>query len=199
MAAKDKDKTTTGATKNGDGLGIPWRIGAWAVAVLFLLAITVGNQVSAGVNWTLRDFVFAGVLLFGSLGVYEIAARTTCDVVYRAGVGVAILGALLLTWCNAAVGITDSVAEVAYLGVPGVGFVGAVLARFRPEGMAQALFGTAAAQALITVIALVGGMVPAHNTTVEILGINGGFVALFVGSAWLFQNAARSGLERGTA
>ena len=96
-------------------------------------------------------------------------------------------------------GITDSVADVAFLGVPAVGLVGAVLARLRPKGMAKALVATAVAQALITLIALVGGMIPAYNTTVEILGVNGVFVALWVGSAWLFREAAGPGLERETA
>ncbi len=199
MAAKDKEKTTTGNAKNDGGPGIPWRIGAWAVAVLFLLANAVGNQVSAEVNWTASDFVFAGVLLFGSLGVYEIAVRTTRNVVYRTGVGMALVGALLLTWINAAVGITDSVADLAYLGVPVVGLVGAFLARFRPKGMAQALVATAVAQALNTVIALAAGMVPEYNTTYEIVGLSGIFVVLFVGSAWLFWKAAHSELEQGTA
>lgn len=167
--------------------------------MLFLLANAVGNQVSAEVNWTASDFVFAGVLLFGSLGVYEIAVRTTRNVVYRTGVGMALVGALLLTWINAAVGITDSVADLAYLGVPVVGLVGAFLARFRPKGMAQALVATAVAQALNTVIALAAGMVPEYNTTYEIVSLSGIFVVLFVGSAWLFWKAAHSELERGTA
>jgi hypothetical protein len=199
MTAKDKGKTTTGNAKNDRKPGIPWRIGAWGAAVLFLLANVVGNQISPDVNWTAGDFVFAGVLLFGALGVYEIAVRTTRNAVYRTGVGMAIMGTLLLIWINAAVGITDSVADVVYLGVPVVGLVGGVLGRFRPEGMAKALFATAVAQVLITVIALVGGMVPAYNTTVEILGINGIFVGLWVGSAWLFREAGGPGLERETA
>lgn len=192
-----KDKKTVGDAK--DGSGIPWRIGAWAAAVLFLLANVVGNQISPDVNWTAFDFVFAGVLLFGSLGIYEIAVRTTRNVVYRTGVGMALVGALLLTWINAAVGITDSVADLAYLGVPVVGLVGAFLARFRPKGMAQALVATAVVQVLITVIALAAGMVPEYNTTYEIVSLNGIFVVLFVGSAWLFWEAADSELERGTA
>jgi len=49
------------------------------------------------------------------------------------------------------------------------------------------LFATALAQALVAVIALVGRM---RNGPLEIVTINGFFVALFVGSAVLFRKAA---------
>ncbi len=190
-----KDKKTTGAGNTEEPFAIPWRIAAWAAAGIFLLAMIVGNRMSAGVYWTLSDFIFAGVLLFGSLSVYELAVRTTSAPLYRAGVGLAIAGALLLVWSNAAVGLTDSVADLAYLGVPVVGIIGAFLARFRPDGMARAMLATALAQALVGPIALVSGIVPAHNSVFEILGVTAFFVALFVGSAWLFRKAARRGVD----
>ena len=58
--------------------------------------------------------------------------------------------------------------------------------------MARALFATALAQALVAVIALIAGKHQAAVSSVsELLGLNGFFVALFLGSAWLFRNAAR--------
>ncbi|MGI9175355.1 MAG: hypothetical protein ACR2GR_08575, partial [Rhodothermales bacterium] len=77
-----------------------------------------------------------------------------------------------------------------FLGVPTVGIIGAIIARFQPRGMARAMFAMALAQALVAVIALIAGIVPAYNSAFEILGITGFFVALFVGSAWLFRKAA---------
>jgi hypothetical protein len=60
-----------------------------------------------------------------------------------------------------------------------------------PDGMARALFATALAQASVAVIALIAGMCQyPGGSAVEILGLNGFFVALFVGSA-LFRYAAR--------
>jgi hypothetical protein len=45
---------------------------------------------------------------------------------------------------------------------------------------------------LVAVIALIAGMQHAKISSVsEILGLNGLFVALFLGSAWLFRHAAR--------
>ena len=68
---------------------------------------------------------------------------------------------------------------------------GAIIARFQPPGMARALFATALAQALVAVIALIFGLGSPWSPPVEILALNGFFVALFVGSALLFRYAGR--------
>lgn len=176
-----------GNAQNGGGRhGSRWRIAAWSAAALVLLIPLV-----AGAPWTVSDFVFAGVLLFGSLGAYELAARMTGNTAYRAGAGVAIAAAFLLVWINAAVGITDSDADAMYLVVLAIGIVGAFVARLRPDGMARAMLATALATASVGVIALIAGIVPAYNSAFEILGLTGFFVALFVGSALLFRQAAR--------
>jgi hypothetical protein len=143
------------------------------------------------VNWTVSDFVFAGALLFGALGAYELTMRTTGNTAYRAAVGVALAAAVLLLWANGAVGITDSAADAIYAGVPVIGIVGAIVARFQARGMARAMLAAAFAQALVGAIALTAGMVPEHNSALEIMGITGFFTALFVGSALLFREAAR--------
>ena len=180
--------------------GSRWRIAAWAVAALILLLPLVAMQFSDEVNWSVGDFVFAGVLLFGSLGAYELAVRRTGDTAYRAGVGVAIAAAFILVWVNGAVGIigtADNDANLMYFGVLAVGIVGALIARFEPRGMAHTLFATALAQALVAVIALIAGLGSPYSGPLEILALNGFFAALFVGSAWLFREAARGGLEQG--
>jgi hypothetical protein len=143
------------------------------------------------VNWTVSDFVFAGALVFGALGAYQLTVRRTRSTAYRAAVGVALAAAVLLLWANGAVGITDSAADATYPVVPVVGIIGALVARFRAYGMALAMYATALAQALIGVIALAAGMVPAYNSACEILGITGFFAALFVTSALLFREATR--------
>lgn len=63
---------------------------------------------------------------------------------YRVATGIAVAAALVLFWMNAAVGIIgDGPVNLMYLGVLAVGFVGALVARFQPHGMALALFATA--------------------------------------------------------
>ena len=116
------------------------------------------------------------------------------DLAYRAAVGVAVAAALVLVWINLAVGLIgseDNPANLMYLAVLAAGVIGAVVARLRPCGMARALSATALTQALIAVIALIGRM----DSLLEILVLNGCFVALFAASAWLFHRAARGRLS----
>ena len=122
--------------------------------------------------------------------------------VYRSAIGVALAAAFILVWLTGAVGIIgseDNDANVMYFGVLAVGIVGAIIARLRPPGMARALFATALAQALVAVIALIITL-GSPGSPPGVLGtliLNGFFVGLFVGSAWLFREAARGGPERG--
>jgi VIT1/CCC1 family predicted Fe2+/Mn2+ transporter len=156
-----------------------------------LLAMLITDEVV----WGLGDFALAGVLLVGTGLVHARATRTPRNIAYRAAVGVAIATAFILLFLMGAVGIIGEdgdPADLMYFGVLAVGIVGAVIARLQPEGMARAMLATALAQALVAVIALIAGKHQAPISSVwEILGLNGFFVALFVGSAWLFRHAAR--------
>lgn len=190
-----------GNTENGGGRrGSRWRVAAWAAAALILLLPLVAMQFTDGVNWDVADFVIAGALLVGVGVPYELAVRKTGDTAYRAAVGVALAAAFLLVWVNGAVGIIgseDNDANLVYYGVLAVGLIGAFVARFRPGGMARALAVTALAQASVAVVALVAGLVSPGSGPLEIAALNGFFVSLFVGSAWLFRRAARGRPEQG--
>jgi len=121
---------------------------------------------------------------------------------YRLAVGVALAAALLLVWLSLGVGIIGADGDPAnamYFGVLAVGIVGALIARFRSAGMARALFATAVAQALVFLIALGAGLGEPYSGPLELLCLNGFFIAMFLGSAWLFQQAARGRLERRAA
>ena len=182
-------------TENRGGRrGSRWRIAAWATAAILLLLPLFAMQVTNEVAWDLADFVFAGVLIVGVGVAYELTVRMTDNTPYRAAVAVALAAAFILIWINLAVGIIgteDNPANLMYGGVLFVGFIGAVIARFRPDGMARALFATALAQAVVAAIALIAGMQSPVSPAIEILGLNGFFAALWLGSAWLFRKAAR--------
>lgn len=177
--------------------GSRWRIAAWITATFIMLLPLTAMQFTNEVNWTVGDFIFAAVLLFGSLGAYEVAVRMTGNTAYRAAVGVALVAAFLLIWMNGAVGIIgaeDNPANLMYAGVLVLGFIGALIVHFRPRGMARALFATALAQALVPVIALITWKPPVTSVdeflgVAGVFGLNGFFVALWVGSAWLFRKA----------
>jgi hypothetical protein len=124
----------------------------------------------------------------------------TDNIAYRLAVGVALAGAFILVWLSLGVGIIGKdgdPANLMYFGVLAVGIIGALIARFQPRGLARALFATALAQALVAVIALIARLGYPYSGPLEILGLNGFFVALFVGSAWLFRRAAHGRPERG--
>jgi hypothetical protein len=164
-------------------------------AVGFILVVPfLAMRVTDQVVWTVTDFVVAGVLLLGTSLIYELAARKADTFAYRAAVGVALGAALTLIWLNLAVGVIGTEgdrANVMYLGVLAIGFIGAVIARFRPQGMARALFAMALAQAGVAVIALIFRLGARWSPPMELVLLNGFFVALFVASALLFRRAAQ--------
>jgi hypothetical protein len=173
-----------------------------SIAALMLLPV-FAMQLTNEMVWDISDFAVFGAMLVVAGGTYELAARTTANTAYRAAVGLAVAAAFILVWLILAVGVIGvegDPADLMYIGVLAVGIFGAVIARFRPHGMARALFATALAQALIAVIALIAGKHRAEVSSVsEILALNGFFVALFVGSALLFRYAAREQTPAGTA
>ena len=101
---------------------------------------------------------------------------------YRSAVGVGLAAALILVWLSL-----------------GVGIIGAFFAHFHPLGMARALFATALAQTSVAMIALTAGLGRPWSGPLELLFLNGFFVALFIGSAWLFRRAASGTSKRGVA
>src|SRR5215217_2235907 len=118
-------------------------------------------QFTDEVAWDETDFAVMGAMLFSACGAYELAARMTGNVAYRAAVGVAVVTAFILVWINLAVGIIgseDNPANLMYGGVLAVAILGAVIGRFRSQGMARALAATALAQALVGAITVVAGL-----------------------------------------
>lgn len=170
-----------------------WRVAAWSAAALVLLIPLIAMQFSDDVDWTAGDFIFAALLLI-SVGIpFELVVRKTEDAAYRAGAGVALVTAFLLLLANGAVGIIgseDDAVNLLYHGVLTIAFVGTLAARFRARGLAYAMAATALAQAAVAVGALVAGLAAvAKGGVVEVVTVNGFFVALWAGSAALFREA----------
>ena len=166
-----------------------------ASACILLLPL-LAMQVTDAVAWGVADFVFAGALLVGTGLLYPLATRKSGNLAYRAAAGVALAAAFILIFAVAGLGVigeTGDPADLMYGGVLAVGIIGAVSARFEPLGMSRTLLAMALAQSLVAVIALIAGKHEAAISSVsELLGLNGFFAALFVGSAWLFRRAGRT-------
>lgn len=112
---------------------------------------------------------------------------------YKLAAGFAFVAVLFPFYIELAVGIIDPPGGPLLkmeLGVLAVGVIGAIIARFRSHGMAWTLLATAFTQALVAVISLI--VLPGHPASppLEVLGVNGFFIMLFIGSALLFKRSA---------
>ena len=125
----------------------------------------------------------------------RLTMRLQSNTAYSFAVGLALTAAFLIVWLNAAAGLIgiedDDPANLLYVGVLAIGFVGAMIARLQPRGLARAMFVTALAQALVGAIAL---ELPNTASDMQILMLHGLFVALFASAALLLRHAARNGL-----
>ncbi len=73
--------------------------------VVLLLIPFIAMQFTDEVQWSLADFVVAGVLLLGTGFIYELAVKKIRNTNYRIAVGLALLAALFVIWIELAVGI----------------------------------------------------------------------------------------------
>jgi hypothetical protein len=177
------------ARAEGRQSGKGWRLALWGGAAALMLAPAIATQLSDEMAWDAGDLILVGAILLAGCGLGELVMRKTSSWAYRAGAGVAVAAAFLLFLAAGAVGIIgseDEPANLLYLGVIALGLAGAVLARFRPRGMARALAVTAAAHLLAGAIGIV--LVPDLRGFLVGTGL---FTPLWLLSAWLFARAAR--------
>lgn len=80
-------------------------IGIVLTVALLLLIPLIAMQFTDDVNWTLFDFVVAGVLLLTTGLMCDLVIRKVNKIEHRIAVCLAILAALLLIWVELAVGI----------------------------------------------------------------------------------------------
>jgi hypothetical protein len=80
-------------------------VGIGLTVVLILLIPLIAMQFTDEVNWTLLDFVVAGVLLLAAGLMSELVIRKVNKMEHRIAIYLAILVAFLLIWAELAVGI----------------------------------------------------------------------------------------------
>lgn len=80
-------------------------IGIVLTVVVLLLIPIIAMQFTNEVNWTLFDFVVAGVVLLGTGFICELVIRKVKKTNHRIILCGVILAALLLIWIELAVGI----------------------------------------------------------------------------------------------
>lgn len=171
----------------------PWRIAAWSAAGALMLLPILVQLISGNFGWTIGDFVFAAIILFGSCLLFDLAARKSPNFSYLAGAGAAIAAGFGLVVVNGAVGLVGSEGEAHNLLfgiVLLVAIAGAVTARGRAAGMAQAMLAAAVAHILVSVGLLVVAGGADADPLAEILGLSV-FAAFWLAAAWLFRIASR--------
>ena len=117
---------------------------------------------------------------------------------YRAAVGLTLFASLALVWLGLGVGIIGADGDrtnLLYAAVLLVGVSGAFIVRLQAAGMARTLVAMALTQAAIAVMAVLAGWGMPWSPPAEVLTLNAGFVALFLGAAWLFQRSAQARAE----
>ena len=163
-----------------------WKFAPWAVGVAVMLAPLIAMQFTHEVAWDSADFAVLAVMVFGSAGAYSLALMITPERSYLAGTGLALLATFALIWINLAVGIIgseDNPTNRIFSLILAVALIGALVARFKPEGMARAMAATAVAQLVVSVILFVTG----KGGTFVLAGL---FMGLWLGAAWFFRRAA---------
>ena len=76
------------------------------IAIAFLLLIPfIAMQFTDQVNWTLSDFIVAGVLLLATGLTCELVIRNVKKFKYRSAICAAVVVLLLLIWAELGVGI----------------------------------------------------------------------------------------------
>lgn len=159
----------------------------WVGGIAALLSIpAIAMQFTGEVQWTLSDFIFMGGLLSLIAFLFELAARATINNSYRIATGLALLASFLLVWINGAVGIIgneNNPLNEMFFGVIAVALIGAILARFKPKGMARAMLAAGIAQIIVTAVALYYGYI--------ILPISALFFAIWLLSSRLYDKAGQ--------
>jgi hypothetical protein len=164
----------------------PFRLAGWGAAAALLLLPLVAMQFTREVNWTLSDFVFAGLLIGGIGGGLELALRISRNTAYRIAAALSLGVSFLVVWSNGAVGIIGNENDpinLVFFGILAVGLAGALIARFRPEGMALTL----AAMAILMLAMSVYALATNSNREAAIIAV---FAGLWLASAMLFRKAA---------
>ncbi len=119
---------------------------------------------------------------------------------YKLAIGLTLTAACLLIWLSLGVGIIGQDGDPAnwlYAAVIVASIIGACLARLKAIGMARTLLVMAAIQILITVIALALRLGQPWSGPLELIALNGFFIAIFLTAAWSFHRAGRQRVPPG--
>ncbi|RBP27695.1 hypothetical protein DFR65_10986 [Oceanihabitans sediminis] len=73
--------------------------------ILLLLLPLIAMQFTKEVNWTTKDFIVAGTLIFGAATISEILSRKIKNPKHKITLIITVLAMIILVWIELAVGI----------------------------------------------------------------------------------------------
>jgi hypothetical protein len=163
---------------------------AMVTAAILLFALYANFNIE-GWNWSFGDFIFMGILIFGTGSLFELARRRAAgNAAFKWAASLAVAATFFLIWINGAVGIIgDSDINTMYGLVPLSLLVGTTVSRLDPQGLSYTLFAAAAVQFLIPIIALVIGTEDFRPGVIQVFMLNSVWVTAFTASALLFRQA----------
>lgn len=163
---------------------------AFTTALLLCVPL-IAMQFTTEVNWSVSDFVIAGILIFVTGLSYVLLTRSSVNILNRLAVAFAIGSTFFLIWANLAVGLIGSgpnPANFMYTGVVAIVIFGTFLFRFSAKGMERVMFAAAISLVLFGVIQLLTKMYEYPGSSVaEIIGVNTFFATLFAVCGLLFR------------
>ncbi len=181
--------------RHNDRLTSTLRLIGWTLVAALLITPAIAMRFTEEVQWTMSDFLFAGIILIGAGVIAELAVRASGAWSYRIGAGLAVLASVLLIWINGAVGIIgseDHPANLLYLGVILAAFVGGVVSRFRAGGLSLCMIIAAVIQLVIGLVAVLRGWGEgSENWPQPVIVLSIVFGLIWLASAALFRRAGR--------
>ncbi len=164
-----------------------WRAPMWLSAAALLALPAIAMQFSNEIAWGLEDFLVVGALLAAVCGTIELAACASTNGLYRAGVALAALSGFVLIYINLAVGIIGderNSGNLVFLAIPAMGFLGALIGRFKAAVLVKLLVIMAAVQFSTVFLA-------SAHTLRFMIPFTGLFVGLWLLSALLVRRSIR--------
>ena len=173
-----------------------WTIWLWVGALALLLVPFIAMRVTTEVNWTLGDFIFAGLMLSALCGLVQLAVRRSSTAIYRWAMALAGLGGFAVIWVNLAVGIVaseDNDYNSVFFLIILATIAAAGVVRIKAAAMAKVLPVTAIALLVALGIGQFLGGDELHDTRIaEWVGVTV-FAGMFGLSAILFRRADEAG------
>lgn len=167
-----------------------------SISLGLLLIPLVAMYFTDEVNWTIFDFLMAGVLLFSTGLGYIFISRFSSGIIYKIAVGLAALSSLLLIWVNLAVGLIGNESDpinLWYFGILALGFVLALFYRFEIRGLRNSMFMISfSLMGLLTYLLILKSNTEIHSSPPEVILIHGFFMTLFFIAGILFSRSMNS-------